>query len=498
MIYPYSTSNGCHAADLPTVKEALKDVGFSKLIANLFFDKIASPDAQTALLVENTTGMNLPQTELAHRAIVEMLLAQPDLPEPLIQLLTKLKESLEWASVHILKVRTLNEAIQNLTNKVGGLNQGDFFPYLYLLKDHFIYFVFYKTGPDSYCVLEFSSGDGIDKFPGYDKTSSKTVTEASREHVSQLSLFQKDFFVDFCFFMLEKNATLEKVHAFLLKRLGPIDQKTSLDPQSLQSIQLKGTCNVKTFKALLRGLILRFCPNGYELYKKHFGKIFPRQFLSIAEKPEFSRLLREDKDAQKLFQLASDHFAARSVLPPQQNIYKKYLDYSDGSFKKDEELTLEASKKSTRLNWLTLKNRPVTDHAFHSIHTWGKYLTWIDLSNCKEITDAALQQIASTCHDLMAIDLSGTNVTDEGIRTLCQGCPVLVKLKVSNCSQLTDKMLDAIQLPYLQKFDFSDCQKITSSAKDRFYVKYPSLNPNAVTEDSSDEDESDSDFSDEE
>ena len=96
--------------------------------------------------------------------------------------------------------------------------------------------------------------------------------------------------------------------------------------------------------------------------------------------------------------------------------------------------TLLGSAQTTTLN--VPGNKNITDVA----ETQGcPALTSLDLSKCRNITDAGVVALSQNCPALTTLVLSGCrNITDAGVVALSQGCPALTTLYLSGCRNITD------------------------------------------------------------
>lgn len=144
-----------------------------------------------------------------------------------------------------------------------------------------------------------------------------------------------------------------------------------------------------------------------------------------------------------------------------------------------------------RLNLFYL-GRELTDSLFTRLTRCVK-LERLNLANCVEISDEALQKVLAQCANLTAIDLSGVspctdksiialakvatrlqginlggckNVTNEGIIALAVNCPLLRRIKLSNIREITDQSVSALakRCPLLLEIDLNGCPKVTDQA----------------------------------
>ncbi|KEI35050.1 hypothetical protein FRA_41c09430 [Francisella sp. W12-1067] len=77
----------------------------------------------------------------------------------------------------------------------------------------------------------------------------------------------------------------------------------------------------------------------------------------------------------------------------------------------------------------------------------------LNLSNCKGITDVGVSYVAH-CRFLEELNLSGSSVTDKGLKRIGFGLYNLRILDLSNCSDVTDKMIVPLLINNLPKLEF--------------------------------------------
>ena len=68
----------------------------------------------------------------------------------------------------------------------------------------------------------------------------------------------------------------------------------------------------------------------------------------------------------------------------------------------------------------------------------------LGLRNCPDVTG-----ITITSHTLRMLDVSVCNITDEGLRTICAGCPSLRSLKCELCRKIIRPVVRSDLLEYL-------------------------------------------------
>ena len=101
-----------------------------------------------------------------------------------------------------------------------------------------------------------------------------------------------------------------------------------------------------------------------------------------------------------------------------------------------------------RFKFKLLSNVPRVIYIFH------RTLESVDISQCKNITDADISQF-NMCEKLKSLNLSGCKkVTDKGIKSLASSCQQLTNINISRCYKVTDEGMKALA---------SSCQHLTKS-----------------------------------
>ena len=107
----------------------------------------------------------------------------------------------------------------------------------------------------------------------------------------------------------------------------------------------------------------------------------------------------------------------------------------------------------------------------------AKYMTCLDLSYCRDISDFAILSLAEKCTSLATVSLAGLNrVTDDGARRLCANCWNLKSLSFEDIFLLNDSVFwfdragdgrplaDEKMLTSLTTLNLRDCINITDGA----------------------------------
>ncbi|XP_019306809.1 dynein regulatory complex subunit 6 [Panthera pardus] len=124
-------------------------------------------------------------------------------------------------------------------------------------------------------------------------------------------------------------------------------------------------------------------------------------------------------------------------------------------------------------------------------------LNYLSLRNCEHLTDLAIEYVVNI-FSLVSVDLSGTNISNEGLMTLsrhkklkelslsecykitdvgiqafCKGSLILEHLDVSYCSQLSNEIIKALAIycVSLTSLSIAGCPKITDSAMEMLSAK---------------------------
>ncbi len=97
----------------------------------------------------------------------------------------------------------------------------------------------------------------------------------------------------------------------------------------------------------------------------------------------------------------------------------------------------------SNIHRLILKNCwSVTDRGLFSISQYCPILVHLDLSSAWDITDAGLLKISEVAQYLEAINLSNCRkITDQGVSAILQKAPGMLKIQVSYCKNLTGNVM---------------------------------------------------------
>lgn len=132
-----------------------------------------------------------------------------------------------------------------------------------------------------------------------------------------------------------------------------------------------------------------------------------------------------------------------------------------------------ALERHPELKRLDVSNLLLTDADLEALVAHSSKLQSLQLLGCEALT--TLKPLAG-CASLTAVDLTSCDKIPEGdIIEMVQRHPGLISLDVEQCSQLTDRFLDALialKLPLKQLGAFF-CPKISPEGKARFRLAYP-------------------------
>ncbi|XP_008149545.3 LOW QUALITY PROTEIN: dynein regulatory complex subunit 6 [Eptesicus fuscus] len=153
---------------------------------------------------------------------------------------------------------------------------------------------------------------------------------------------------------------------------------------------------------------------------------------------------------------------------------------------------------STKIRELNLSNCiQVGDATIQRLSERCQNLNYLSLRNCEQLTDSGVEYILNI-YSLISLDLSGTNISNEGLSTLsrhkklkelslsecyqfnnygiqvfCKVSQILEHLDVSYCTQLTDEFITTLSI-YCLKLTFlsiAGCTKITDLAMEMLSAK---------------------------
>ncbi|XP_057273830.1 dynein regulatory complex subunit 6 [Pezoporus wallicus] len=106
----------------------------------------------------------------------------------------------------------------------------------------------------------------------------------------------------------------------------------------------------------------------------------------------------------------------------------------------------------------------VTDASVTEIAQRCHELTYLNLCHCENVTDAGIEALGNML-SLISLDISGTRISDTGLRTLgCQG--KIKELSISECKNISDTGIQEFckGTKYLEHFHVSCCPQLTDEA----------------------------------
>ncbi|GMF10594.1 unnamed protein product [Phytophthora lilii] len=125
--------------------------------------------------------------------------------------------------------------------------------------------------------------------------------------------------------------------------------------------------------------------------------------------------------------------------------------------------------------------RGVSDAGIVKIAQCCKDLRYLDVSECSrlgEYGDKALLEIGKCCPKLRVLDLFGCqHVHDPGVRAVAKGCPLLTTLRLTGCRDVSSVAIRALaqQCTQLEVLSLSGCIKTTNSDLQLLATNCPQL-----------------------
>ncbi|GFN84645.1 protein amn1 homolog [Plakobranchus ocellatus] len=115
------------------------------------------------------------------------------------------------------------------------------------------------------------------------------------------------------------------------------------------------------------------------------------------------------------------------------------------------------------------RNINVTDEAVLELCKNCPYLREFNVGGCFLLTDASLAALGQYSIHLKSLNISSTQITDDGIRQLCNGrcSQLLTEVDMSSCTHLTDEAVENLIMmcPVLRILLFARCPKITENSR---------------------------------
>ena len=103
----------------------------------------------------------------------------------------------------------------------------------------------------------------------------------------------------------------------------------------------------------------------------------------------------------------------------------------------------------TSLGDLDVSSTNITDEGLRAISTSLTRLTKLDLGNCHSITAKAFTSLSSLT-SLEELNVRYTIITDEGLRVV-GSLPLLKTLYLSGCEGISDQAVEALSIPIVHR-----------------------------------------------
>eukprot|EP01097_Dermamoeba_algensis_P009678 TRINITY_DN6906_c0_g1_i2.p1 TRINITY_DN6906_c0_g1~~TRINITY_DN6906_c0_g1_i2.p1 ORF type:complete len:398 (+),score=27.81 TRINITY_DN6906_c0_g1_i2:176-1369(+) len=101
------------------------------------------------------------------------------------------------------------------------------------------------------------------------------------------------------------------------------------------------------------------------------------------------------------------------------------------------------ASKLKYLQFLNLRScLQITDKGIDNISLMNIYLLHLDLSNCFQVTDTGIKFLCHRCQYLKNLNVSGSNVSDEGMLYLSESKNKIQKIQIYSCGKVTKKGLE--------------------------------------------------------
>ncbi|KAK0069589.1 S-phase kinase-associated protein 2 [Biomphalaria pfeifferi] len=154
----------------------------------------------------------------------------------------------------------------------------------------------------------------------------------------------------------------------------------------------------------------------------------------------------------------------RSPLSEERMYRLQLLDMSMANVKTS--LVESMLKFCPNLKKISLENIPVTEQLLINLAVNSPYLEVLNLCMCVGTTAKGLECIFENCTNLIQLNIAWTYMSEEEIKTICQIMPSQMKaLDISgNREKLSDQDVELLcqRCPYMQDLDLSDSTEITN------------------------------------
>ena len=122
-----------------------------------------------------------------------------------------------------------------------------------------------------------------------------------------------------------------------------------------------------------------------------------------------------------------------------------------------------------QLQSLDISWSDITDEGIRAVANGLPQLQSLYAIECYDITDEGLRALVRGCPQLQSLNFHNCDIiTDEGITALANGLPQLQSLNISWCIKLTDEGIKALAsgCPQLQYLNIGLCRKITDEGRE--------------------------------
>ena len=105
-------------------------------------------------------------------------------------------------------------------------------------------------------------------------------------------------------------------------------------------------------------------------------------------------------------------------------------------------------------------NINLTNVTLHALAAHTTQLTYLSLYGCKSFSDEGVESLISkSCHNLGALDLSSTKITNKSMKTIAATCSSLEVLRVNTCTKITGAGIATVALacPLLKYINGNNC-----------------------------------------
>ncbi|MCE5295212.1 MAG: hypothetical protein LLF94_11470 [Chlamydiales bacterium] len=128
---------------------------------------------------------------------------------------------------------------------------------------------------------------------------------------------------------------------------------------------------------------------------------------------------------------------------------------------------------------LTLLTLSITDEGICNLVTKCKQLEVLNLDWCYNLSSRTMYAIGKHCPNLREFSISQcSEYTVDGFKAMLAGCPNLKVLELWSCKTVDDEWIDALcnSKCELVTLDIFRCHKVTDAAISRLKARFPSLN----------------------